>query len=223
MFENLRAAFREAVDNFKKELTRDEVPEAVDRLLHGMREEVTDAKTRLHDLQEAIRRALAEAGREKRELETCERRERMAAQIGDEDTARVAGEFAQKHRERKEVLEQKAVALQKELDLREREIEGMLKQIKEAQKKRDTLAAEVGRGSAREAIRESRGLFDELDRMADRMGDEGRQADAAEELYRDTAAEDWDSDLGLETEPPPRQETDVDARLAELKRRMGQQ
>lgn len=223
MFENLRAAFREAVGNFKQELSRDEVPEAVDRLLHGMREEVTDAKTRLHDLQEGIRRALAEAEREKREMETCERRERMARQIGDEETAGVAGDFARKHRERKDVLEQKALALQKELDLRKREIEAMLKQIKEAQKKRDTLAAELGRGSARESIRESKGLFDELDRMAEKMGDEGRQAEAAEELYRDTAAEDWESDLGLDAEPPPRQEVDMDARLAELKKRMGQE
>ena len=33
MFENLRNAFREAVENFNKELSRDQVPETVDKLL----------------------------------------------------------------------------------------------------------------------------------------------------------------------------------------------
>ena len=44
MFENLRNAFREAVENFNKELNRDEVPDVVDGLLRQMHEEVTDAK-----------------------------------------------------------------------------------------------------------------------------------------------------------------------------------
>ena len=36
MFDDLRNAFREAVQNFKDELDRDSVPENVDRLLAGM-------------------------------------------------------------------------------------------------------------------------------------------------------------------------------------------
>ena len=54
MFENLRTAFREAVDNFKDEMGRDQVPETVDRLLKGMVDEATDAKTRLRDLEKGI-------------------------------------------------------------------------------------------------------------------------------------------------------------------------
>ena len=41
MFDDLRTAFREALDNFKKELKRDQVPETVDRLLVGMRSQLT--------------------------------------------------------------------------------------------------------------------------------------------------------------------------------------
>lgn len=222
MFENLRAAFREAVENFKEELNRDQVPEAVDRLLYGMKQEVTEAKTRLHDLEQAIERTRAEVAREVGEIQTCERRERMAREIGDEETARVAGEFLEKHRERKQVLEEKEAALKKELALRTREIEEMLNQIREAQKGRDALAAQVGRSSARESIRESQDLFDELDRMAEKIGDTGRRSEAAEEIYRDTAGEDWDADLGVD-QGPSRPEPDVDARLRELKRRMGKE
>ena len=48
MFENLRNAFREALDNFNKELNRDDVPDVVDGLLRQMHEEATDAKAQLH-------------------------------------------------------------------------------------------------------------------------------------------------------------------------------
>ena len=44
----------------------------------------------------------------------------MAKNIGDEETARVASEYAAKHEERLEVLEQKAAALEQELTLRTR-------------------------------------------------------------------------------------------------------
>lgn len=206
MFENLRAAFREAVENFKEELARDEVPEAVDRLLHGMREEAADARAHIKALEEDVRRTRVEAEREQGEVRTCERRERLARQIGDEDTARVAGEFGEKHRERARVLEEKAAALEKELRLRSREYDEMVEQVKEARKRRDILAAQVGRGSARESIRQGEDLFDELDRMADRMGGFDGEEDAG-----------FDSGSDAPPRPP-----DVDQRLAELKKRMGQ-
>jgi phage shock protein A len=216
MFENLRAAFREAVENFMEELNRDQVPEAVDRLLRAMHAEVTDAKTRLHDLEEGIRRTLAEAERERREEATCERREEMAQRIGDEETERVAGEFRQKHARSREVLEAKAVALQRELEVRKTEIEDMLDQLREAQSRRDTLAADAGRSDARDSIRGADDLFDELDRMADRIRDEDDLSQAEDELLRD-------ADPDFDSASPTRPALDVDARLAELKRRMGRE
>lgn len=221
MFENLRAAFREAVENFREELNRDEVPEAVDRLLSGMRDEVTEAKTRLHDLEAGIKRALLEAEREKREEQTCIRREEMARKIGDEETARVAAEFRRKHAKRREVLEGKALALRRELDVRESEIEEMIEQIKAAQKQRDTLAAQAGRSTARDSIRGAEDLFDELDRMAEKMGGETDRREA-EDILRDLDSP-GDSDYGIDVDAPSRPTVDVDARLAELKRRMGRE
>lgn len=221
MFENLRTAFREAVENFKEELNRDDVPQAVDQLLAGMRDEVTEAKTRLHDLESGIERALLEAEREKREVATCIRREEMARKIGDEETARVAAEFRAKHAKRREVLEGKAVALQRELEVRKAEIEEMIGHIKEAQKRRDSLAAEAGRSTARDSIRGAEDLFDELDRMADKMGDESRR-DEAEDILRDLD-DTVGSDYGIDLDAPSRPRVDVDARLAELKRRMGRE
>ena len=75
MFENLRNAFREAVDNFNKELNRDDVPDVVDGLLRQMHEEVTDAKAQLFTLEEQIKRAIQLSDMEEKEAATCRRRE----------------------------------------------------------------------------------------------------------------------------------------------------
>ncbi|MDP2959222.1 MAG: hypothetical protein Q8N53_22560 [Longimicrobiales bacterium] len=217
MFGNLRNAFREAIENFNKELARDQVPEAVDRLLAGMRSEVVDAKVGVRELEEQLARATAEAERAKTEALTARRRGKMASDIGDTETADVAGQYAAKHEERQRVLEQKAAAMRDELVIRTREIEEMLVKVKEAQAKRDGLSATAGRTGARESLGAADDLFSELDRMAEKIGAEDARAQAAEEF----------SDLDLNADPdfapPPPPEVDMDARLEELKRKMGRE
>ena len=216
MFENLRDAFREAIDNFNKELSRDQVPESVDRLLVGMRDEVADAKVRIGELEEQLERARRESARERTSAETARRREGMAREIDDSETADVAAEFAAKHEERVRLLEQKALALQEELAFRKREYEEMLAKFKEARAKREALAATAGRSGARESLGAANELFSELDRMAAKIGEEQAHAEAAE------AFGDLDLHIDLDA-PPPRPEVDVDTRLEELKRRMGRE
>ena len=215
MFDNLRNAFREALENFNKELSRDQVPEAVDSLLAGMRSEVVEAQARVRELEAQITRATAEAEREKAEAETARRRGKMAEGIGDAETAKVALEYAAAREERQRVLEQKAAAMKQELAIRAREVEEMLVKVKEAQASRDGLAATAGRAGARESLHAADDLFSELDRMAEKIGHEDAQAEAAEEFA--------DLDLGADPDfaPPPPPEVDLDERLEELKRRMG--
>jgi phage shock protein A len=215
MFDNLRSAFREAVENFNKELSRDRVPEAVDGLLAGMRAEVVEAQARVRELEAQITRATAEAEREKSEAATARRRGKMAEDIGDADTAKVAAEYAVRREERQRVLEQKAAAMKEELAIRTREVEDMLAKMKEAQASRDGLAASAGRTGARESLYAADDLFSELDRMAEKIGHEDAQAQAAEEF----AGLDLDADPDFAPPPPP--EVDLDARLEELKRKMG--
>lgn len=220
MFDNLRHAFKEAIENFNKELSRDQVPETVDKLLAGMRDEVADAKVRIRELEDQLTRAKAEAQREQTEAATAQRRGKMAVDIGDDETAKVALEYAAKHEERHQVLEQKIQALTKELALRSKEVEEMLAKVKEAQAKRDTLAATTGRSGARESLRAADDLFSELDRMAEKIGDEDARAGAAQDFSdMDFSASDFDQELHREPEP----EVDMDARLEELKRRMGKE
>lgn len=217
MFDNLRNAFREAIDNFNKELHRDQIPEAVDSLLAGMRAEVAEAQARVRELEAQITRATAEAEREKNEAATARRRGKMAADIGDADTAEVATQYAVSREERQRVLEQKAAAMKEELVIRQREVQDMLAKVKEAQASRDGLAATAGRTGARKSLHAADDLFSELDRMAEKIGHEDAQARAAEELG------DLDLDADPDFAPPPPPEVDLDARLEELKRRMGRE
>lgn len=226
MFENLRRAFREAVDNFREELGRDDVPEAVDRLLKGMVDEVTRAKADLRKLDEDLARAVRAADGEKGALETCRRRLALAEKIGDTETARIAREYCARHEERYQVLVQKAEALQNEIRLGREEVEGMLAKLQEARNSRDTLAATAGRSGARESIRGVDDLFSELDRMAEKIGETGARAEAARDFDFDSAGEstrlrdeiDFDAALGQR-----RREEELEARLEELKRRMGRE
>jgi phage shock protein A len=217
MFEDLRSAFREAVNNFKDEIGRDEVPETVDKLLLGMRNEVADAKVRIKELEDQMTRAVHESEREKKEAATCRRREKMARDIDDSETADVAAQYAEKHEERQTLLEHKAVALNDELAYRQKEVEEMLGKVKEAQAKRDSLTATAGRGGARDSIGAAGDLFSEMDRMAEKIGDESARGEAAASMDP--------LDLHVDVdEPPPRPvDVDYDARLEELKRRMGEE
>ncbi len=218
MFDNLRQAFREAVDNFKDELGRDEIPEAVSRLLREMKREAADTKAEIRRLEEAIRGAIEGAEKAESEGKTCRRREQMAADISDEETARVAREYAEKHEHRRSVLERKALALKEELDMREEEFREMIETIKDAEKNRDGLTATVGRATARNSIEDADDLFSQLDRFADEIEGDAARREASGEV--DDLLDDRPD--SPESRPDPA-EIDVEARLEALKRAMKKQ
>jgi phage shock protein A len=222
MFEDLRRAFREGIDNFNKELNREHVPETVDKLIKGMVDEITDAKSGLGELENQIKKALIESEKEKGEAQTARRREQMANEIGDAETATIAASFAEKHEQHQKVLEQKALALKAELEFREAGIEEMMSKIKEAKTKRESLSATAGRTGARESISAADDLFSELDRMSDKIDGEKAKGDAAE-AFSDIDLGGDDSDTHIDMNEAPRAEPDFDAALEELKRRMGKE
>lgn len=208
MFESLRQAFREAADNFRTELHRDAMPEAADRLIRAMEREMVEARLVLDRLGEQIAGARKEAGAEDEQLRACLRREEMARRIGDAETERVAREFAARHLQRRDVLEEKVRVLERERADRTTEMDDMKVHMKNAHTQREAMLASSSRSGARERLQEADDLFEELDRMAERLGDLDARAAAAEAMNEPVDP------------PSDRREMDVDARLRALKERM---
>jgi phage shock protein A len=220
MFDDLRAAFREALDNFNKELRRDHVSETADRLLVGMKNEIADEKVQVSTLQSQLEKTLGDSSRVSELAATCRRRERMARDIGDEETATVAAQHAIKHEGHQAVLERKAQAIREELEFRRRNVDEMITKFTEAKQQRDALSATAGRSEARDSFAEADDLFSELDRMAEKIEGERRTVDASEALDDlDSGEDEFDYDVSVDTQQE--KELEVDAALAELKRRMG--
>ncbi len=219
MIDDLKRLFSQTWEAFRTERSRREPEDQVAELLGAMRREMVDVRAMLPEYEEAHRGAGLELERERRGLEETTRRRDMAERIGDAETVRVAEEFAARHRGRVAVLEQKVQAARAEADLRRAEAEEMTRRYKEADLNRFALLAEIRRAQAQGTLRSGLGAApgsptDEFDRMAGRMGDDQRYQEALHDL---------DADLsGAPPPPPPPKPNDVEARLAELKRRMSE-
>jgi hypothetical protein len=146
MFEDLRQAWKDAVENFWRELQEDDgTPgghgDESHKQLAAMRREVHNADGELKRLGAEVERTRVAATAEENEERVCRRRLAMAEGIGDAETARVAATYADRAAERAAVLARKAEALEAERDLRQRE----LAEMKEAV---DAAAAALGAGTA---------------------------------------------------------------------------
>ncbi|HIA73573.1 MAG TPA: hypothetical protein EYN99_03935 [Gemmatimonadetes bacterium] len=152
MFDDLRAAFREAIENFNKELNRDEVPQTVDDLIGAMKNEVADVTSQIGALESQISRARDRMAEERREAKTCHRRAKIAHGIGDTETATVAAQYAEKHEEHVRVLKNKIDALGAELIFLGEEVEEMAEKVEEAQATRHSLSVNHVRGETPDSI-----------------------------------------------------------------------
>lgn len=97
-----------------------------------MREAVAAARASLTRLQEQLRATETELEQERRQLADAERRGRLAAEIGDQETVAVAQRFSAKHTERVGVLERKLAVQKDEAVMVERELADMTEQLKQA-------------------------------------------------------------------------------------------
>lgn len=158
-----------------------------------MRSALVEAKVGVSQVRAALDKTRAQLGHERAEVETAQRRGRMAADIHDDETARVAERYAAKHQERVGMLERKLESQTSELSLAEQELAEMTDQF-------HAMASGGASAGARSAG------------TASAAGGEPDAPDAALE-----------SDLaGLERAADrTAREVDAERRLEELKRRMG--
>lgn len=123
MFEDWKQAWREAVANFQHELHVEE--DGTYAHHDSLRRELATARGALSRLDGEIANTRRAAAAERESEQVCRRREAMANGIGDQETVRVAAEYAIRHAERAGVLERKVEVLEAERALLERDIAAM--------------------------------------------------------------------------------------------------
>jgi hypothetical protein len=213
MFDELRQAFREALDNFNKELSRDQVSETADALLIEMKNEIISAKAQIAGLEDQLVKTMAEVADLAEDIVTAQRRQELARGISDEDTAGLAGDWLSKAKDQRTILLKKAGALQEEVEFRSQTIDEMYSRFKEAQLKQETLSTTSARTTASESIKDVEELLDDLNLMArNRTGD--KTNNPTDEI---SVEETFQAEL---KELSSTQSLDVGSALDELKRRM---
>lgn len=125
MFDEFKRAWRQAVDNFWRELEVDD-PNG-----RGVYREVARARNQLEELEADIGATGQRLAEESEHVEACIRRERMAREIGDSETARLAAEYRDRHRQRAGVLGRKLEALRAERLLWVRDLNEMERALEE--------------------------------------------------------------------------------------------
>jgi len=114
VFESLRKSLNDL-------LARATPPEERREVVSRMRDTLVQAKMGLQDLRDGLAKSRKRLEAEKQEAETVQRRKRLAEQIGDAETVRIATEYEALHTQKIDVLSRKLEAQESELALPEQE------------------------------------------------------------------------------------------------------
>ena len=125
MFESLRKSINDL-------LSRSTPPEDRREVVSRMRDTLVQAKMGLQDLRDGLVKSRQRLEQEQREVETVQRRKRLAEQIGDTETVQLAEQYEQLHAEKVRVLTRKLEAQESELTLAEREVAQMMTELRAA-------------------------------------------------------------------------------------------
>lgn len=214
MLSDIRRIFRRSLDAFWAEVRAREPEDQVAELLLAMRREMVAAKATISEQEEALARTAGDLERERQALAECDRRRALADRIRDQETARIAGEFAVRHRERVIVLERRFEAAQAELTLRRREADEMRTKYQHADANRFALLAQLRQAQRRgrdSPLSADNDAFDDLARMAERVEYESGAVDALGEIEDRPSAEKGDA------------AQEVEERLRMLKRQLNRE
>jgi hypothetical protein len=142
MFEDWKKAWREAVENFKRELSDTEAAGGnVTAHVRAMRQDIVSVRGALSKLDAQIVATKREAEQEREAEQVTRRREGFARNVKDEETVRIAVEFAARHAERAGILERKAEVLEAERAMLARDLQ-LMEEILAKQPQASTLPPE---------------------------------------------------------------------------------
>lgn len=186
--------FKRLRDALEAALAAATPPSDLSELASAMREAVIEAKAGVAATRQALEKTEQQVAGERGQIETTERRRALAEGIADAETVAVADRYLAKHAERLAMLEKKVAAERDELALAERDLAEMTAQLMEASKRRGGLEADRSRDAAWAGLGAA--------------GMDRPETDLEQELLKtklDRAA----------------READADAKLEEMKKRMG--
>ena len=132
MFKNLRASWLAAVENFKYELEQDSTLDNSQAQTEKMQSKIQEAENLINRLRMEIEHCSTQTEKEIEEISKCKRRKQLALDIDDDETATIAQEYLLRHTRNSEIFQQKILALQNELTMREEQLLFMLGMFKEA-------------------------------------------------------------------------------------------
>ncbi|MEP6590033.1 MAG: hypothetical protein ABJC19_02515 [Gemmatimonadota bacterium] len=98
----------------------------------GLRDALVEFKVGIGQLREALGRTERELEVTRRETSDYERRGRLAGEVGDLETARLADEYTAKAREKVDLLERKVIIQRDELHMAERDYDATKQQYQAA-------------------------------------------------------------------------------------------
>ncbi len=165
--------------------------------IYSMKSALVSAKLGVEDLREGVEITRRKLNTEREQLATVQRRKTLAEGINDAETVALAVKYEQQHGEHVSVLERKLEAQEAEAELAERELAEMMTALK---------SANAGVGSNTDPTAPPRGTISD-----DELG-----------LPNDSKLNDELNNLARATKRNAA-DADADAKLAELKKRMGQQ
>ena len=215
MFEKIR----HSLDDLLARATKPEDRRAV---VTQMKDALVHARVALDDLRGGVRQTQRRLEAERRELDTIARRKGLAQKVNDAETVTIAERFERQHAEKVMVLEAKLQAQEAELALAEREVEAMGVELRRAMSGAVGAAPGAARVGADAADDPLAGAPDES-----MGGERAAGASGAAGSAGDDPLADENPDLASEINAAARAgrrarlEQEADARLAELKRRMG--
>jgi chromosome segregation ATPase len=133
----------------------------------GLHDALVELKVAAGQSRDALSAAERELAMERQRLADAERRGRLAAEIGDAETGRIAAEFAAKHRERIDLLERKVGVIRDELAYVEREYQSLAAELQRVRQGTGSPTTSVP-----DPLAESEREFEELRRTAERQAKE---------------------------------------------------
>lgn len=122
MLGELRDAWREAVENFWRELRLEQSVTSSPGKLTSMQRELASARSQLRKLDDDIARCRTMLIQERERARVSRRRENLARDVDDAKTAMLAASYASRHAEKASVLRDKLSALEAERKLLGRDV-----------------------------------------------------------------------------------------------------